>query len=627
MQPHQTALSIPSAKRSPARSLRQPSVLRSGPLAKVLSAAVLSATVLSTTVLLAAVLSAALLCPTVVLAQPKTDDNLPEAATDEEFFDVVEVEIANIDVWVTDKQGKPVDGLTKDDFVVFKDGLPVDISNFYAVSGGRVSAGPEVPAPIPDSPRQPTLALDPRSDEPGVAPEHRLWMIVFVDNYNINPLERNRVFPAIRQFLGRALRTSDQAMLVTYSRSLKVRQPFTKDFSVIADSLDEIADDVGLASIRRRDQMAALRRIDKSESASQALLYARQYAEEQMNGVEYTVNALEKLLESLGGLPGRKALVHVSSGIPMLAGEEMFHAVAEKFDTTGPYGEIPRHDTTRSFEKINRLANAHRVSFYTVDAGGLRGMEFGNAEYAGFVDGRLRMTLDSVVPENLQAPLRFMALETGGRAIVNQNEILPALEKASQDFRSFYSLGIASSGADLGRYHKVEVKLRERRKGLRLRHRAGYRSKTTDSRVRESLRSALLYYHEANPDGIKVVWGRPEPHGTDGYYMLPIQLKIPLRDMVLLPTRNGQHELRLKLYVGATGSEGEASDVDTAPLGLRLADEHVEAAKGESLVHTHKLLLSPGRKRVGVAILDMIGRDTSVVTRSVQVGPVEDNKG
>ena len=228
------------------------------------------------------------------------------------------------------------------------------------------------------------------------------------------------------------------------------------------------------------------------------------------------------------------------------------------------------------------------------------------------------------MPENLQSPLRFMALETGGRAIVNQNEILPALEEAARDFRSFYSLGIASTDAETGRYHKIEVKLREPRKGLKLRHRAGYRSKNTDTRVRENLRSALLYFHEANPDKVKVKWGIPEPHGDRGEYMLPIQLHIPLSQIVLLPTGTGKHEVRLRLYVGAVGEDGERSEIDSAPLGLRLADEHVEAAKKESLVHTHKLLLSPGKKRVGVAVLDLVGRESSVVTRNILVGQAAD---
>ncbi len=540
------------------------------------------------------------------------------------FGEVIEVEIVNIDVYVTDKQGQPVTGLTRDDFTVYSDGREVEITNFYTVFGGReVVEGTEEVAILEteETERQPSLSLAPE-----LAPEHKLWMIVYVDNYNINSIERQRVFPAVRQFLGRSLQAGDKAMLVTYDRKLEVREPFTDRLTVLHDALDEVEDDSGFAAIRRRELMSTLRDIDKANSAGQALLYARNYAEEQMNGIQYSTDALERLIESLGGLPGRKAVVHVSSGMPMLAGEAAFHAVAEKFGASEAYAEIPRHDTTRSFERINRHANAHRVAFYTVDAGGLRGMEFGNAEYGGFVNPNLRSVLDSVVPENLQAPLRFMALETGGQSIINQNEILPALEKASQDFRTFYSLGIPSTDSESGRYHRIEVKLKEKRKGVSLRHRAGYRSKTTDTRVRDNLRSALLYAHQANPDNIKVTWGRLERQ-DDGHYLLPIQLHIPLRDVVLLPNGSGKHEMRLRLYVGAVGEDGERSDIDTAPVGLRLADEHVEAAKKESLVHTHKLLLSPGRKRVGVAILDLFGRDSSVVTRSILVGEAPPDVG
>ena len=565
--------------------------------------------------LLPAVLAALIFFPFPMTAQENGEEAGDAPAQD--FFDVVEVEIVNIDVYVTDKRGQPVTGLTRDNFAVFSDGRRVEISNFYVVENGRERVG-DGGATVPEAPaseRRPSLTLSPE-----LAPEHRLWMIVYIDNYNIRAIERNRVFPAVRRFLGQSLRPGDQAMIVTYDRKLEVRQPFTDQLALLQDAVDELEDDVGFAAIRRRDLMDAIKNIDDANSGSQALTYARTYAEEQMNGVRYTTDALGRLIASLGGLPGRKALVHVSSGIPMLAGEAAFHAVAEKFGGSNAYSEIPRHDTTRDFERIGRQANAHRVAFYTVDAGGLRGLEFGNPEYGGFVDTDLRRVLDSVVPENLQAPLRFMALETGGRAIVNQNEILPALEEASQDFDAFYSLGIASTDTESGRYHQIEVKLEPRRKDLKLRHRAGYRSKTTDTRVRDSLRSALLYSQESNPDNVSVTWGQTERHGDKGHYLLPIQLHIPLAGIVMLPIGSDRHEARLRLYVGAAGESGAISEIDSAPIGVRLAEEHLEAAKKESLVHVHKLLLSPGRKRVGVAILDLVGRETSVVTANVLVG-------
>ena len=98
----------------------------------------------------------------------------------------------------------------------------------------------------------------------------------------------------------------------------------------------------------------------------------------------------------------------------------------------------------------------------------------------------------------------------------------------------------------------------------------------------------------------------------------------PSHFMLLLPTQPGKHEARLRLYVAAVEEGGSISEVDTAPFGVRLADEHVAAAKKESLLHAHQLLLSPGRKNVGVAILDLFSRETSVVTRSLQVGPAAD---
>jgi VWFA-related protein len=552
------------------------------------------------------------------LSQAASEQDPADEAPEEAFFEAVHVQVVNIDVWVTDKQGKPVGDLDKDDFLVFRDGEPVEVTNFYAVSGGRpvtTTVGPEAtPSPAP-------LVGEPPSRAPEVAPEHRLWLIVYIDNYNLDPNERDRVLPALDTFLGRTLGAGDQAMLVTYKRALEVRQPFTDQLSLLRSALDTLKRESGLAVVRRRDRMDTLKLIDDTNDAGQALTYARQYAEEQMNGVDYTVDALRRLIDTLAGLPGRKALLYVSSGVPMLPGEEMFHAVAEKFNLSEAYSEIPRHDTTRRFERVIRRANEQRVTFHTMDAGGLKGIEFGAAEYAGFVDMNLRSTLDSVVPENLQSSLRFLAVETGGRAILNRNEVLPALDEVAQDFRSFYSLGVSASNVDSGRYHRLEVKLRERRKGVRLRHRAGYRSKSLDERIRERLRAALLYAHQENSLDVELRWGRAEPQGDKGLYLLPIQVRVPLRDLVLLPTTAGKHEARLELFVGAVGEDSRPSPIQDAPFGLRLADEHVEAARGEALLHTHQLLLNSGRQKVGVAVLDLFGGQASVVTAFVDVGP------
>lgn len=559
-------------------------------------------------------------CAPLAHAQPldASAATTPEETAPEEFFGVVDVEIVNIEVWVTDRQGKPVEGLGKDDFVVLRDGEPVEVTNFYAVADGRPAkpAAPQHGAPVEPAQAPAELA------EPAVPPEHRLWMVIYVDNYNIDSNERKRVIPALQSFLTSTLRPGDQAMIVSAVRTPEVRLPFTDDLRSLLETLDEIAEESGHAVVRRRELVETLHLIDRSESAQQALMSARGYAEQVMNEVGYTADALERLIESLAGLEGRKALIHVSSGVEMSAGEAAFHAVATRFDASDAYGEIPRYDTSREFERVSRHANAHRVVFYTLDAGGQRGLEFGNAEYGGFVNMDLRSTLDSVVPENLQAPLRLMALETGGRAIVNRNDALPALEEAGQDFRSYYSLGIATTDSESARYHRIEVRLRDRvaSEDLSLRHRSGYRSKSADTRVREGLRAALLYDHQSNPLGLGVVLGTPERDSDGDSYLLPVHLRLPLRDLVLLPTANGKHELRLRLFVGAVGEHGGQSSIEAVPLGLRLAGEHADAARREAFLHTHRLRVGSGRQKVGIAVFDVFGRQTSYVIRAVEVG-------
>ncbi|MEL7059177.1 MAG: VWA domain-containing protein [Acidobacteriota bacterium] len=550
------------------------------------------------------------------------EGDAPNGDTSGRFFESLDVEIVNVDVWVTDRDGLPVHGLEADDFVVLRDGQPVPITNFYAVSRGRaVQPEPTLPTiePTPES------AADEISDlsldaERAIDPAHRLWLIVFLDNFNLDPLDRNRVLPGVRQFLSRTLRDGDQAMLVTYDRKLEVRVPFTDDIREFDAVTEAIEEESGFVTVRKRDQADTLERIIEAQSPGQSLSFARRYAEEQMDSVDRTAETLLRLIETLGGLEGRKALLHVSSGIPMLAGEEAFHTVAEKWGTSEAYAEIPRHDTTRRFERVTRQANAHRVTMHTLDAAGLRSMQFGQAEYAGFVNPRIRSTLDSVVPENLQSSLRLMARETGGQAILNRNDVTPALNDVASDFGSFYSLGISSTGIDAGSYHALEVELRDDCRRCSIRHREGYLSKSAATRMQETLRSVLLYTDGDNRLGVAARLGRPTPHTDDGLFVVPVDLEIPLRDLVLLPVAGGKAELRLELYVAAAGDDGALSAVDTVPLGLRIDARHVEAARGESFRHTHRLLLPAGRRKIGLAVFDTIGGERAVLTRALDVG-------
>ncbi|HEX8154515.1 MAG TPA: hypothetical protein VF698_15380, partial [Thermoanaerobaculia bacterium] len=78
--------------------------------------------------------------------------------------ETIEVSVVNVDVYVTDKQGRRVYGLTKDDFEIRENGRTQPITNFAEYRGdaadGTVTvdaAAPQKPADVPRQPR--TLAV------------------------------------------------------------------------------------------------------------------------------------------------------------------------------------------------------------------------------------------------------------------------------------------------------------------------------------------------------------------------------------------------------------------------------------------------------------------------------------
>ncbi|HEV7517255.1 MAG TPA: VWA domain-containing protein, partial [Thermoanaerobaculia bacterium] len=286
------------------------------------------------------------------------------------FFDteVVDVSVVNVDVYVTDKKGNRVTGLAKDDFEMFEDGKPVALTNFYAVLGGKPQGEAAVSAPtgLP--------ALPPGVAVPVAVPEdQRLRLVVYIDNFNLHPFNRNKVMRDLRGFLRDHVSREDRVMLVTYDRELHVRRPFTSDANVIASALTELETVTGNAVHFDSDRRDVLDRVQQAQSYQEAENFVHLYCESLFNDLSFTIDAMKKIVDSLAGLPGRKAVLYVSDGIPMIAGQDIFYALADKYpNNSGSLNESVQFDASRRFDELSASANANRVTFYTIDAGGLR---------------------------------------------------------------------------------------------------------------------------------------------------------------------------------------------------------------------------------------------------------------
>jgi VWFA-related protein len=547
-----------------------------------------------------------LLAPGFLLAQ----DQPLEGTGDESFFESVDVNVVNVEVFVTDKQGNPVTGLTADDFEVFEDRRPVVLSNFYAVEDGR---------PLREEPAEPSQkpALALQEDAPLLPENQRLFLIVYVDNFNIRPFNRNRVFRELRSFLHQNVGLADQVMLVSYDRSLNIRHPFTSDSSVISRALFDLEKMTGHALSQDSERREVLEAIDRAEEAFEVEWRVRQFAEATYNDLQFTMSALRSFIESIGGLEGRKAILYVSDGLAMSAGEDLFAAVMQKFVNSGAVNRMHDFNAVRQFSQLASLASSNRVSFYTIDAAGLRTESLVAADSRGFETPGLITLLDSTHRSNLQAPLRLMADQTGGQAILNTNNVGPGLERMATDFKTFYSLGYSSAHSSDGRYHRIEVRVKDRTK-LRIRHRDGYRAKSPYAQMADGTNSTLLYGFERNPlsIGLRVGKGMPQDQGL---FLVPIAIDIPIGKLELVP-QGEFHVGRVKIYFTAIDDEERKADVQEVPLPIRIPSEDMATAVDQPYVYRVELQMRGGGQRMAVGVRDEIGATESFVVKSVRVG-------
>ncbi len=532
----------------------------------------------------------------------------PEAQ--DEFFESIDVNVVNVDVYVTDKKGNRIRGLTKDDFELFEDGRPMTITNFYAVDDGRGEADgqteleAEPVAPLPVEPRaQPEVPLD-----------QRLHLVIYVDNWNIKPFNRNRVFTSIREFLRTRLAPTDRVMLMTYDREPHVRRPFTSDPATIASALFEIERISANGARQDSERRQALREINDARDEMQASIVARMFAEAAQNDLGFAIESIKNTVRSLAGLPGRKAILYVSDGLPMVPGEDLFHAVHEKFSsTTGTLLESRMFDMSRRYQEMVALANANRVTFYTLDAEGLRVSTSASAEERTATASGL---VDSVHWSNIQSTLQMIAEETGGTAIINSNDPTRGLARIGDDFSNYYSLGYAPAHSGDGRFHEIEVKVRN--KAWVVRHRDGYRDKTHESRMSDGVTSALFYDVESNPLGIVLDRGEATAR-DDGHYVVPVEVRIPIGRLVLLP-QGELHVARVRVFLGAMDEQGNISEVQQATVPLEIPEAELAHARQQVYVFTMPVLMRRGPQKLAVGVRDDVAQTSSFTVRSMSVG-------
>ncbi len=556
----------------------------------------------------------------------------PQEDDDYTFFDIVEVEVINVEVIVTGPDGVPVQGLTREDFELFEDGRPVEISNFYSVAD------------------EPIEALDPLASvvelEHVKPPDQDLHLGIFVDGMTLEPQNRRRVLDAVRDFFNYQNVRPNSLVLASFDGKLEVESVPRYDPDFVNQYMEQLSQSSTLGSLNemeRRQLLAELGRAaigsgaslsglatpDVGATEAQRLLLAVDiHAQQQFDRAKRSAEALKSVVEALAGLPGRKALLYVSGGLARNPGEAMYYAWENKFaDYARGIGiNIPLHarelDTTPLIRDAIRHANANRVTFYTAGAG--RGGNSGvmSAEQGGNVDpgsistpgGGLSWSvgLEAIDNSNLTGPLEEMAAATGGLSMTHSKNFAELMNGMQRDFGGYYSLGFTPSGERKKKAHKVQVRVKSR--DLQVRHRENYRNQTRDELMNGRTRSALLVGAQGNPLQVKMEFGRVA-RDEKGHYMVPVIVKVPLSNLVLVP-QDEVHVGRIGIFICARDSKGRTSPVQSVDVPIRIPNDKLLAALGQVAGYRMTLKMRADEHNVAVGVRDELGRVESTVSDS-----------
>jgi VWFA-related protein len=356
----------------------------------------------------------------------------------------VQVDLVTNDVMVRDAQGNFVPDLTKDDFEVYEDGVKQDIISMTLSHGGRVTnvlAAP--PPPPPEGIIMPPTR--PKTDVSG-----RIFLF-FVDDLHLQFHNTGRVRELFKKISQNLVHDGDMFGIVSSGPS-----SIAIDMTYDRTRLDEAIKKMAGNELKPSD-------IINGPSGSEGPSEVRYRAHVAFSTVSDVLANLEQVHNR------RKAIVYVSDGYDFNPFQD---ARLGLMDPNSPFAqnefarsqnqanaqnggsstgdaltgqqqqseEFADADLARELGELTRSANRANATIYTIDPRGLVG--------GSDIDEQVDPTQWNDYIRKSQDSLRVLADETGGIAVVNQNDFDKALKRIDAETSDYYVLGYYSKNPD-----------------------------------------------------------------------------------------------------------------------------------------------------------------------------------
>ena len=537
----------------------------------------------------------------------------------QDFFEIVDVPLVEVDVAVTDAQGRPVDDLSQDAFTLLVDGEEQEISFFASPSGIDLGG----------------------TNETGSLPAH---LVILFDNNSVERQNRNVIIEDFREYLLEDPNEFQQIMVATLSQAgLEIQQEFTNDPARTDAALERVAGTVARdASVAEYEallmdiqKLAGARDPTLRDSVSQTSTLVSRiigFSDRARQDAAQVVSHIWELTQGLDGLPGRRSIVYVGGAVSVSPGESLLTALKGVLDRSGDgwanqaSSNLPAGVAAgggREIDSLSLAASLNGVAVYSVMVGGgaqvistgssassitakdSSGMDSSGSWSPGF---------DSRIRNESRSGLDKLAVATGGFVHASIGRTGPALEQIVDQMSLRYVLGFHPLGGADGQPHEIDIRVDGA--GLRVRHRESFRARSWDAETTARLRSVLLHGGGENRHQVEIE-ARPAEKSADGAMRVPLTVRVPLSSLAIEPIRDN-HRGQISVFATGSGAKRFATaSVRKSVLPVVLPNDDLQGAMGQMAEYRLDLEVPENARELAVAVRDDLSTELSVVRMAV----------
>jgi VWFA-related protein len=488
-------------------------------------------------------------------------------------------------VSVTDKNGKVIKGLTARDFSVTENGAAQTISFCEFQKLDEITDAPpgsgslrrriEPATPPIERTTQTQISPEPPGD---IRYRNRRLLALYFDMTAMPPSDQLRALTAAQKFVRGQMMSADMAAIMTYTGgSVRVHLDFSDDRDLLLDVLQHLAVDGQSFDVSAGGDSAG----------DTGAAFGQDDSEFNIFNTDRQLAALQTAVQMLAHLNERKSLVYFASGLRL----------------SGVDNQAQMSSTVNSAIRAN-------VAFFPVDTRGLTaqaplgdatqvspgGLGMYNGASAGAVANNFQKSQDA---------LYALAADTGGKALLDYNDLTKGIVQAQTAISSYYIIGYYTTAAALdGKFRRIAITLKDL--SAKLDYRQGYFAgktfrKFTGADKERQLEDALMLGDPVTDLAIAMEVDYFQLNRSE--YYVPVVMKIPGSELVLARRAGAEHTVLD--FIGEIKDEWNATVQNIRDrVEIKLTSETAAQLGTRSIEYDSGYTLLPGTYSIKVLARD-----------------------